>query len=205
MGHLLHTTGILEPLDAVRARVFLRPGDWLVGLGPHEVSTLLGSCVSVVLWAPKQKIGGMCHCLLPHRPPHLKDEAARSPGHYVDEALTWMTQTMQRSGVHLPDLQITLAGGGRCADSNIGNLNVQAARGWLAHKGLRPHRTDVGEAVVRKLKWQLATVELEITASTRSNLEGARHGIDTHSGDGGGRLGGGAPGDRRAVVSRSRD
>jgi chemotaxis protein CheD len=171
MGHLLHTTGLVEPVDAMRARVFLRPGDWLVGLGPHEVSTLLGSCVSVVLWAPGQKIGGMCHCLLPHRPDHLRDDVARSAGHYVDEALAWMTQTMRRSGVQADGLQISLVGGGCCTDSSIGELNVQAAKRWLAQQGWRPHRVDVGGAVVRKLNWSLATGELHIIPSGRSDLE----------------------------------
>lgn len=41
--------------------VYLRPGDFCFGEGRLRITTLLGSCVSVVLWHPTQAHGGMCH------------------------------------------------------------------------------------------------------------------------------------------------
>lgn len=169
MTPLLQTNGLVESLDQLRARVFLRPGDWLVGRGPHEVSTLLGSCVSVVLWAPRPKIGAMCHCLLPRRPRHLSHEAPVREGHYVDEALDWLASGLGRSGVSLPELQISLVGGARCTNSGIGEANVQAALQWMAQRDLKHHRCDTGGAVVRKLNWRLGTGELQVTAGGRAD------------------------------------
>ena len=48
-------------------KVFLRPGDVTVGKAPAEVSTVLGSCVSVTMFAERLKLGAICHALLPSR------------------------------------------------------------------------------------------------------------------------------------------
>lgn len=173
MGHLLQTTGLIDTMDPLRARIFLRPGDWLVGLGPHEVSTLLGSCVSVVMWAPRLRMGGMCHCLLPQRPPHLAKAAVGRAGHYVDEALDWLVSSLGQAGIATSEVQVSLAGGAHCVDSGIGDANVRAALEWLARRGLRPLRCDTGGTVVRKLHWSLGTGELQIATGGRMDLERA--------------------------------
>jgi chemotaxis protein CheD len=47
--------------------IFLNPGELYFG-GPNvRVRTLLGSCVSIILWHPKLHVGGMCHYLLATR------------------------------------------------------------------------------------------------------------------------------------------
>ena len=40
--------------------VLLGAGDFYFGSGHTRVSTLLGSCVSITLWHPRRRIGGMC-------------------------------------------------------------------------------------------------------------------------------------------------
>lgn len=171
--NMLQTNGLIEPIDPLQSRVFLRPGDWLVGLGPHQVSTLLGSCVSVVMWSPRMKMGGICHCLLPKRPPFVHRQATCRAGHYVDEALDWLGATLGNSGVSLGELQISLAGGGCFADSGIGDANVHAAMHWFAQRGLRPQHRDTGGTLVRKLTWNLGDGVLEIAAGGRTDQEGA--------------------------------
>jgi chemotaxis protein CheD len=47
--------------------IFLNPGEIYFGGPDVRVRTLLGSCVSIVLWHPKQRIGGICHYLLAHK------------------------------------------------------------------------------------------------------------------------------------------
>lgn len=44
---------------------FLYPAALFVSHKPHRISTILGSCVSVCLWDPVKKIGGMNHFMLP--------------------------------------------------------------------------------------------------------------------------------------------
>jgi len=48
--------------------VYLQPGDVFASDRPAVVSTILGSCVSVVLWDPARSVGGANHFLLSHWP-----------------------------------------------------------------------------------------------------------------------------------------
>ena len=54
--------------DEFAMEIFLHPGDIYFGRAPTIVSTLLGSCVAATLWHPREKIGGMCHVVLPESP-----------------------------------------------------------------------------------------------------------------------------------------
>src|SRR5262249_44811038 len=51
------------------ARVSLAPGRLFVSATPAQVSTILGSCVSVCLWDPEARAGGINHFLLPEGVP----------------------------------------------------------------------------------------------------------------------------------------
>ena len=46
-------------------KVFLKPGEIYVGREPAEVSTILGSCISVTMFSEGLKLGAICHALLP--------------------------------------------------------------------------------------------------------------------------------------------
>src|SRR5258706_1470189 len=50
------------------ATVHLFPGQMHVSPGPSVVRTILGSCVSVCLWDPLLRVGGLNHYLLPRGP-----------------------------------------------------------------------------------------------------------------------------------------
>ena len=44
--------------------VFLQPGELYFGDRYTRLRTLLGSCVSIVLWHREALLGGMCHYML---------------------------------------------------------------------------------------------------------------------------------------------
>ncbi|MGA2108628.1 MAG: hypothetical protein ABSH25_13400 [Syntrophorhabdales bacterium] len=48
-------------------KVFLKPGEIYVGEEPAEISTILGSCVSVTMFSKRVRVGAICHALLPSR------------------------------------------------------------------------------------------------------------------------------------------
>ena len=47
--------------------VFLQPGEYAVCDASTRIRTVLGSCISMTLWSPLQRVGAMSHCLLPTR------------------------------------------------------------------------------------------------------------------------------------------
>lgn len=160
------TTGMVDEGLNGQASVFLRPGDWFFGAGPHKVSTMLGSCVSVVMWSPRLSLGAMCHCLLPTRP-LPRAVPAMSAGHYVDEALDWMVQHFHTHHCPVRSLDIALVGGATAHDSSIGAANVRKAQAWLDAQGVSPMQMDVGGRVVRRLNFGLADGALNIAHGGR--------------------------------------
>ena len=160
------TTGMVDEGRNGQASVFLRPGDWFFGAGPHKVSTMLGSCVSVVMWSPRLSLGAMCHCLLPTRP-LPRAVPAMSAGHYVDEALDWMAEQFRVHHCPMPSLDVALVGGAAAHDSSIGASNVRKAQAWLTEQGMVPMQMDVGGRVVRRLSFGLADGALNIAHGGR--------------------------------------
>ena len=154
-GEPVITSGLVESGGFGPAGVFLRPGDWLFSGTPVRVTTLLGSCVAVMLWSPVRRIGAMCHCMLPQR--RLDDFAPAPDGRYGEEAAQWMEMHLARCGVGFGELEATLAGGASVHGwREIGEANLRWARDWLAQRGIAVVQQDVGGRVVRRVSFNLA-------------------------------------------------
>lgn len=121
--------------------VFLQPGELFVGDASYKVRTVLGSCVSMTLWHPATRIGGMSHFLLPAR--SASEPVAVLDGRYGDEALELMLRELKQSGVPACQCQSKIFGGGNMfpgqmgTDSiNIGQRNGEAAIAMLQRHGI---------------------------------------------------------------------
>ncbi len=125
--------------------IFLAPGELFVGDFNFQIRTILGSCVSITLWHPGLRIGGMSHFLLPTR-----GTAAGGPeldGRYGDEALQLMFADLRAAGVNPQQCEAKIFGGGNMFPGNqhsrghqqvgihVGQRNGEAARALLkAHQ-----------------------------------------------------------------------
>lgn len=89
-------------------RTILKPGDLVFNNGSTMLSTLLGSCVSVVLWHPLLRIGGMCHFLLPKR---NRDTIGPLSGLYADEAMLIFKHKIEQLGTRPQEYLVRLYGG----------------------------------------------------------------------------------------------
>lgn len=137
--------------------VFLQPGELYFGDRHTRIRTLLGSCVSLVLWHPEKRLGGMSHFMLPTR------QRGRGPGQgldgrYGDEALARLLDEIGRSKTRPQDYSVRLFGGGnmfpglgRNSDRHIGERNIQAARRLIQGHGLHFDGEDVGGTGHRSL------------------------------------------------------
>ncbi len=119
-----------------RVEVFLQPGDLFVGDADYQIRTILGSCVSITLWHPALRIGGMSHFLLPTRVGPANPGAL--DGRYGDEALHQMLGQMRAMGVTPSQCQAKVFGGGNMFPKhmqpgviNVGQRNGDAARKLL--------------------------------------------------------------------------
>lgn len=116
--------------------IHLRPGDWFAGDAGYRVHTLLGSCVSIVLWHPALRVGAMSHYLLAKRG---SDAAGEGDGRYGDEAMTLMLRGLQRLGANADACQAKVFGGGNMfpKQSLAGAIDVGRNNGEFARTLLR--------------------------------------------------------------------
>ncbi len=121
--------------------VFLQPGDLFVGDAGFRIRTLLGSCVSITLWHPRLRIGGMSHFLLPSRGARARDTDL--DGRYGDEALALLMRDLRQAGVPPTQCQAKVFGGGNMFPGQsaagtilVGQRNGEAARALLRDQGI---------------------------------------------------------------------
>jgi len=130
---------------------FLFPATLFVSARPHYISTILGSCVSVCLWDPVLKYGGMNHFMLPF----WNGQGLATPK-YGNIAIPRLIEKMQALGSKKTDLQAKVFGGGEVIDivySNflIGERNIQVARDILKEEKLQIVTSSTGGKLGRKI------------------------------------------------------
>lgn len=128
--------------------VTLRPGELYIAWEPTVITTLLGSCISVVLHVPKAGITAACHAMLPSQGEH--DEGGFR---YVDTSLEYMFDALKIKHLGSSSLKAKLFGGadvtvklpsGSHSNESIGELNIQAARTILARHNIVISSEKVG-------------------------------------------------------------
>lgn len=126
-------------LDTDLPVVNLHPGELFVAQEPTLITTLLGSCVSVCLFCPKQKTGAMCHGVMPVRSDLKIEDSFR----FVDTSVRYMVEILTHGDVLCPNagLVAKIFGGADVLDvrfgpmtdgRSIGAMNIKAAREALA-------------------------------------------------------------------------
>lgn len=153
--------------------VFLQPGEYFAGDAQHRVRTLLGSCVSVVLWSPHARIGAMSHSLLPERP--LQDASALVlDGRYGDEALHLMLDELVSLGVRPAHCRARIFGGGdmfgatQLAWPTVGRRNGEGAREQLRRHGIEVASESLYGDGHRQVVFDIATGEVWARQTPRS-------------------------------------
>jgi chemotaxis protein CheD len=134
-----------------------------------SIRTLLGSCLSITLWHPQKKVGGMCHFLLPSRQRKASDSL---DGRYGDEAMEAMVEMLSLTGTKPPEYSAHLYGGadtmpeGGGLRFNVGERNIE--QGWklVDQYGFQLEGIDVGEDVPRTVTLTLASGEVDMKRGT---------------------------------------
>lgn len=116
--------------------IFLQPGDLFVADADYQIRTILGSCVSITLWHPAARTGGMSHFLLPTRSSASREGGL--DGRYGDEALLQMIYELKQVGIAPSQCQAKIFGGGNMfpehrskSTVHVGQRNGDAARALL--------------------------------------------------------------------------
>lgn len=172
-------------------QVFLNPGDcWMGSCRPGQLTTILGSCISLVACLPPARWVGVCHAVLPTRG---KLGSAPLSGRFVDEAFMIFAQELIRYGATLQQCELQLYGGGDMffvSTSNdapamfrVGQQNLHMALNLLGNLNAVLAVQDFGGNCYRHLRVDLSNGRTQLdknglpqrAISTVSSLKAGRY------------------------------
>lgn len=128
---------------------------------PTVITTVLGSCVSVVMYSPKLAIGGMCHAMLPRRTDSVVVPiGVEASFKFVDVSVAYMLKKFKELGVDSSELEVKLFGGanmfsgeiGQTVYPGVGRQNIKATVEIMESLNLNLLVSDLGGNQGRKIK-----------------------------------------------------
>ncbi|MBX3415919.1 MAG: chemotaxis protein CheD, partial [Pirellulales bacterium] len=136
---------------------------------PHELYSVLGSCIGVAIVDPRAKLGVLAHVVLPE-----SNGRRGSPGRFADTAIPHMLELLKERGAARRGLVVKMAGGAQmfaCSSQlQIGDANAAAVRRVLRSAGLAIHAEDIGGTEGRKITVDCATAQLTICRVGRPEI-----------------------------------
>ncbi|EKJ84905.1 chemotaxis protein CheD [Leptospira meyeri] len=148
----------MDSPNAVTDR-FLNPGEIFFGGPDFRVRTLLGSCVSIVLWHPDKHIGGMCHYLLPSPTDHHLERTHK----YGTDAILFFLTEIKKHQSKPNEFFAKIFGGSNMflheekeilkdnSASNVGARNAEFAKKVLKENEIKIISEDTGGTLSRKI------------------------------------------------------
>jgi chemotaxis protein CheD len=128
---------------------------------PARLTSILGSCVAIVMYAPKLQLGMLSHVVLPDSNGNLT-----APAKFADTAVPYMISVLQERGARLGELiaKVTggacMFGGGRFMD--IGESNARVAITVLEAARIPIVARDIAGTVGRRICFDLSTGGLTV-------------------------------------------
>ena len=137
-----------------------------VGFGKDDevlVTLALGSCVALVIYDPKMKVGGLAHVMQPNS----RSGEAGKPGKYADTAVPYMLRNLVNMGSSRERLVAKIAGGATMfpyadVSESIGKKNVDAVKDMLNRYGIRLIAEDTLGNVGRSVKFYVSNGKMLI-------------------------------------------
>lgn len=128
---------------------------------PASLTSVLGSCVGIVLYHPRQRVGAMAHVVLP-------DSTGRSgtPGKFADTAIPHLLELLRAAGASPAGLVAKMAGGASMFASGgplqVGESNVQAVLRALEAMHIPVAAQHVGGSKGRRVHLDATTGTLKV-------------------------------------------
>ena len=117
---------------------FIHVGEIHIGARPTEISTILGSCISVCLYDSVQQIGGMNHYLVP-----LWNENGLQSPKYGNISIPRLIDSMVNIGCDINDMEAKIFGGANVIDVTSHDLMIGRKNILIANEILREYKIPV--------------------------------------------------------------
>ncbi|MFH1453997.1 MAG: chemotaxis protein CheD [Armatimonadota bacterium] len=131
----------------------------------------LGSCLAVVFYDRTSKIGGAAHVMLPtSRKAKISEKVVSKKGKYADTAVEVMLKKMESWGSKSKNIKAGIFGGANMFPNlfyketilNIGERNIESAKGELAARGIELKAEDTGGHSGRTVLLYVKTGKVEV-------------------------------------------
>lgn len=128
------------------------PGQYYVTAQNEIITTVLGSCISVCVYDPRLKVGGMNHFMLPNSDNDDSNVLSKS-FRYGDVAMERLVNDLLRNGSDKSNLVFKAFGGGQIIRrlTAIGQRNISFLHKFLMLEGYKLTASDLGGPHPRKL------------------------------------------------------
>ncbi len=132
------------------------PGEYYVS-SEYIINTILGSCISVVLYSEKDRTGGMNHFMLPSTSDPVMAKKKEESGRYGVYAMELLINALMREGIDKSRLVAKVFGGGRVlynspdSKDHIGAKNTDFVMNFLKAEKIPVVSKDVGGDYGRKI------------------------------------------------------
>ncbi|MGO2514062.1 chemoreceptor glutamine deamidase CheD [Marinomonas polaris] len=131
------------------------PGEYYATKDEVMITTLLGSCVSVCLYDPTAKVGGMNHFLLPEGGD--ANDLLSSAGRYGVYAMELLINHLIKLGARREHFKAKVFGGGSVIKGmtthNIGKKNVDFIQSYLQNEGISIESSDLLDIYPRRVNF----------------------------------------------------
>lgn len=138
---------------------------------PLLLRTLLGSCVSIVLWHPGHRFGGMCHSVLPVR----GARAAELDANHCEGAVQLFQREVQRTSTSPAHYRAYILGGSRMSLGlrqvdrvSVGERNVESCRTLLKQAGFVIAGEHLGQTGPRRILFNVDSGSIDVTHNHRT-------------------------------------
>ena len=157
-----------EETEITPQNYFLQPGYIYVSQTPVLVSTVVGSCIAVLIYDRKHQAGGINHFRYPFTRDHRQATAV-----FGNVATVALINMLIENGAQIKHLEAQIIGGAFNPDvstQDVGRENIRVARRVLARKAVRVVSEDVGGRQGRKVVFNTRTNEVAVLKVDRLRL-----------------------------------
>lgn len=140
-----------------REVVTIYPGEFYSTKENEMISTVLGSCVSIVLYDEKNCVGGINHFMLAKDSSNSENQDENKKlGKFGEYAIDLLIEDLKQKGGEIENFEAKVFGGGNIfnmpdVDSQVGNVNSKFAFEYLQKLNIPVVKSDTGGILPRKI------------------------------------------------------
>jgi len=163
-----YVTPLSQQIDiqTIYSKAFLSLGELIVADHPTHIWTVLGSCVSVVLYNPRKKVSALCHAqlaeskVLGYNAYTLENDkhiakVVKNDFRFVECSINFMLEKLFSMGIDKREIQASVYGGANVIAEfthKIGSENSAAAIAALNKNDIKIVKKDVGGTKSRTIR-----------------------------------------------------